>query len=1336
MQLTFIFSVINSATVNDRYVNVSDDMYKTTSKDNGIVQINSTQELKDFIWNFIEENSFEESEGDGGEMSESIDPEEKVVSGLETIKHKLSQFISSESARSPVPKSLRDEIETEDDVRETISKIVAEQQETIYQDQDNLDQQIQLIQEHLIEDYDSDGQLVEVFVNGDYAGQTMANVDELTTVENGEEPVIGPKNKVTWTLSAPQTPNAAIGPVSKDEYYDDYVEEDNLAEPSNNLAVPHLAASSALSNLNDLFKQHLPQQSDQPISPLSIINKLQQQSDQLPESETLNIILTPGHKNQPNIAILPTADLPQISSDISKDIGVDIEAILNSLAGSAAMIKNRPMIVEENHTQLIKQPGQPTTMKVKETMSEILGDSSNPKINVLKNKEEQNSFHDLESLIRQVTGETVQELPQDIPKGSLDLNEQLKLNVSTRTNIVNIFAFNIYPSQGGLPHHNYQVNEFSNVGTSIQTHANVLFQPPGEAPTQIESQYDFQSKPTSQPAKKANMIDKILGAVLLSQLEGGGSDRVIAALGQSPEMMSLLIKDSQPTPAPAPAIMSGLYPQGVDNLSEYSPGPYGTIARNKELEKLILAMTQAEQQSSQSQSMTNIMNDMPDYAKLLLKKNPQQLRQRSDGPLGPLGFSVNSGNDESSSSSNNNVVKSTKPEDILQSMGGGAAAALMAGAVVTVPYWMPLLAGRRRKREAVRLSRDSDPDISRDWLALLTGSKYTSSDNLEKRLHNWVEPKPDKKEKTPSKKPLEEEKLLSTSITVKDDIFTNRDIKEKVRVSLTEEDSKTINEWREQYTNKEEPNLYNTYYPLKDNEVIPLGSTTTKSTTLKPASTTTTTTSSTTRSSTSTTQGHTLPDSLLFWTTVRPAFSRRKTTLTTSSSPVSTTQLTTSSLKTTKSPKTTEPSTISTTTIVESKIPTSGFMWFTKKPKYNLDSNTTSSPSAWWKQQRPSTFVKLSSNLPPSKAVTATLRPNFSNNYQYNQPITRTPAQKQSWKEKFSPVQVSPLYETETELIIDNRSPAQSQFESQTKDFLLIDDVAPKSSIVNQKEKTILATLTKESSGKIGQKEVDLPKWPYVENLWNKVDKIMGDLLEPEDLKTNKISNIDNILTSLSLDTKAKNQLENEALYNSLNTGPTTTTIPSTSTSRPDQAYWQNLKKKHGFISAYTEYYPSESTEKPQPAFYNAQPFLPNEIILETEIQSVTQPGVVEGASNSLYFDDNNQPPSQPYVNNPSILVAKRNISSTSDVLVYLNELMKGSNDRREKDTSSERGTTMRSFFSPDLLSKSSFSPNFPHSQAGDSLGNTKNFLHLNKFQLNFDSLPFKKFLQVKSFLT
>ena len=356
-----------------------------------------------------------------------------------------------------------------------------------------------------------------------------------------------------------------------------------------------------------------------------------------------------------------------------------------------------------------------------------------------------------------------------------------------------------------------------------------------------------------------------------------------------------------------------------------------------------------------------------------------------------------------------------------------------------------------------------------------------------------------------------------------------------------------------------------------------------------------------------------------------------------------------------------------------------------------MNSATSTPASPWW-HKKPSTFVKLSSTDDSSAAlskITQPLKPNFSNQYEYNQPITRTPADKQSWNEKFRPVKVSPLYQSE----IDSG-------ENKGTDSLLIDDIVPKSSIVNQQQvKTSLGL------GETTQKDVDLPKWPYVETLWNKVDKIMGDLLEPEDEKANNISNIDNILSSLNLDTSEKNKIENDALYSSLNkkldVNPTS--------ARPDQEYWQNLKNKNGFISAFTDYY--QSTTK-KPAFYHHDLISSdsNEFLVETTLERQTE------SSNSLYFDAN-QPPSEPHINNQNILVAKRNISTSNDVLVYLNEIidMKNSNERTVKESASERGTTMKTLFSPDFHLFKEID------QVQDSLGNNKNFSHLNKFQLNFD---------------
>ena len=1372
-------------------------MFKTTSKDfetQHIVKINNTEDLTKYIWNFIDESSKSGNNENTGIknllssssstlQSETKSGPEKVapLESLGTIKQRLSHFISSsENQAQPRPKSLiREGLETEEDVKETISKIVSEQ-ESIYHEaagvNENLQEQIKIIQEHLIEDNENidlatdDDKIIEVYVDGELVSQAAPqDVTDETAAS------IGPQNKVTWTLSAPQTPNSGLSHMVSPEYYDtdaqyqEYDAEDAGSRPELALAQPpHIVASNALTSLNNLFREQLSSGSgDSPsLSPLDLIKRLQQSPTHLPESETLNIILTPGggKKSTPNIAILPTSELPDFSSSISHDIGVDIEAILSALAGSASKMKNMPMIVEENHTQLIKRPGKPTKMKIKETMSEILGDSSTPKINVLSNKEEENSFIDLESLIRQVTGEHVTEMPYDMPKSSINLDDNLKLNVSTKTNIVNIFAFNIYPSGAPKPVENYQLNDFSSLGTSIKTQANVVFQPPGEVPTLIESQYDYQSAPSpppSPPSKRQSTLDKILGAVLLSQLEGGGSDRVIAALGQNPEMMAALMSPSSaPRPVTAPPVSrpGGLYPAGVDNLSEYSPGPYGTIARNSAIKKLILAMSQAEQDTN-PERFASIMNEMPEYAKLLLKgsTNNRQSSSSGNGPIGPLGYPLGRNVDDESSSAPVNTKLAT---DLLQGVDPkSAAAALMGGAVVTFPYWLPLLAGgrRRRRRFAPRYSRDAgNPDISSDWLALLTGSKYGDTETITKRLDTWVT------QKTTG----EEEDSADT----KDDIPIRRKSNEKVRVSLTEKDKGNIQEWRKNYITNEKvkvkPELYSNYYPSEKTATDKPSTATTTTTILSFSTTITTITTSTkmtsikstTTKKTSSTFSYdttaTIPDTLLFWTTARPKLSFRKPfrsstmiTTTTSTTPNSIPNSKTYSsgeikntvvsdnywyFSTTRNPTTTTKSTTKSETDPANRsqttqriaTPSSGFLWFTKKPIYQLDSPVSSpssvSPStapsepesqdAWWKKN-PGTMIKLSAVIRDSTSSTTKsvevknndeVRPNFNNEYSYNQPITRTPSQKVNWNEKFKPVRATPLYQTQ---IIVNDSTEGSETKKKN-DFMWMDDVAPKSSMVSQNKKVE----TKSVGTKFSQKEVNLPKWPYVENLWNKVDKIMGDLLEPEDIKTNNISNINNIFSSLRLNTSDLEETENDNIYNSLNKKP--------STKRPDQAYWQNLKKKYGFISAYTEHYPEtdKTTEAPdnsiltrRPVFYNSGIPSLNEILLETEIQGLAQPQVIQG-SNSLYFDSTVQPPSQPYHNHPNILVAKRNISSSSDVLEYLNELMKESGSSVE-----ERETTMRSFFKPDLLPASQFPEEFTLlkeiDKVQESLGNNKNLL-------------------------
>ena len=1598
---------------------------QTTSLDtNNIVQVNNTEELTDFIRNFVKANSFKTERSDNINNSDllsgTLSSREKVsLDALGSIRERLSDFLSDKNYA--VPKAfVSAPTETQEEIKEKIIGIIKEQEKKYESTRtsteattphspntnDRIKQQMEIIQKHVDinqqaedttnNDNTNEEEIIEVYINGNLQNLESASEiegssddgpitngrfeDDKVSSHQSQGPAFGPVNNVPLsaytnnpprTPNTPNTPNSQISPsmyrpniqtsphsqqgmsqMAAQEYYtsEDYYEyeeydldtDDSGSNPKPSLAQApqhQLVASNALTSLNALFKQHLPN-SEQPetsgqesLIPLELLSQLQQTTGPgIPESETLNIILTPNTKDQayPNIAILPTADLPQISPNISRDIGVDIESILNSLAGSASRIRNQPMIVEENHTQLIKQPGMPTKLKVKETMSEILGNNPNPQINVLSNREEENSFHDLDSLIREVTGEAAPLLPtnmlnkQSMPKSAGGFDDQLKLNVSTKTNIVNIFAFNIYPSGTSSPsaEEMYELKDFAPLGTSIKTQAHVHLQPPGQTPAHIQSQYQYESKPTNPPVQKStnNNIDKILGAVLLSQLEGGGSDRVIEALGQNPEMMQALL-NSNPVTSTTTSPTLGLYPDGVENGAEYAPGPYGLIARNNALEKIILAMKQdigTEGGVKDLETYVNMMQGTPEYAQLLLSN---QMRERSDDKqaLGPLGYAMSS---ESKTTQNTNSgPNKVTPSEFLKAMGGSATAALMAGAVATYPYWLPLLAGkkRRKKRFVQKSSRSGNPEISTDWLALLTGSKYASTENSDKRMNNWVT-----KEKDESLEKSQND----------DDIVLGHELSDRVRVQLNDKNKEEILDWREQHkqkkkekptTKKPNPEFYTNYYPmLSKTKQTALSPTTTlpdeSSTTSLPIMTTSTTATTTTKRTskrptnrfysttskalvtptptnsieiTSTEKSTILPDSLLFWTTPRPKLTFRRTTkrpktstssflwftaapdsaptekttmtkdksqesfsqfienlspttkkakvtlttpkrsvkpnkltdtqktnnppklITITSGPLmyytttalpsttTTTTTTTPSKKIIKgvtastsflwfttaksSNKVTNPTQVTTTKTTKRKKtarPTSSFLWFTKSPKVKSSplpivreddfKSETGTSSAWWKPAnlpKPTNIKTLSAYLLDSsstrkpskgnkvntlttkklKTTTSTtnapssttkksystndfddllvwsnkyakptkstnrngFKPNFNNGYSYNVPITRTPPDKVSWEQKFKPVKVTQLSNYQTE----SKTQENNDFEYKKQDGKIDDsffiDVRPKSSLTSYDhtdETSYLKEIMKPVSSidKLQkQEEIELPKWPYVENLWKNVDKIVDDLITEEEILNATISqnvidsNLDSLWKDLDIDTSGLGRFDSDALSSeeaSIEDDMSYYPIEKV-TKEPDQEYWQELKRKHGFISAHTDMYPEKpSTFKPelaflqkdsQPQYYHANIPNLNKILHEKEIESAKKPELIK-SNNEISFDLTDQPLSMPYAKNPSILVARRNISSSSDILDYLSQLMNAANVLKDENDEEidgiDRDTTIRTFFKPDLL--------------------------------------------------
>ena len=108
-------------TGSDRYRNTNaklGQMFKTTSSETNsldFVQINNTEELTRFIWDFVEENSQSRNLNVKSDGDAVTSPEKVSLETLGTIRQKLSRFISESGQQHqyPVPKAIRDNIETQ-----------------------------------------------------------------------------------------------------------------------------------------------------------------------------------------------------------------------------------------------------------------------------------------------------------------------------------------------------------------------------------------------------------------------------------------------------------------------------------------------------------------------------------------------------------------------------------------------------------------------------------------------------------------------------------------------------------------------------------------------------------------------------------------------------------------------------------------------------------------------------------------------------------------------------------------------------------------------------------------------------------------------------------------------------------------------------------------------------------------------------------------------------------------------------------------------------------------------------------------------------------------------
>jgi hypothetical protein len=173
------------------------------------------------------------------------------------------------------------------------------------------------------------------------------------------------------------------------------------------------------------------------------------------------------------------------------------------------------------------------------------------------------------------------------------------------------------------------------------------------------------------------------------------------------------------------------------------------------------------------------------------------------------------------------------------------------------------------------------------------------------------------------------------------------------------------------------------------------------------------------------------------------------------------------------------------------------------------------------------------------------------------------------------------------------------------------------------------------------------PNWPYVENIWKNVDRIVEDLVNDDDTLLEKeipVSGQPDPLADVLSRFSLNNLMEDDSYIHNL--------PPYSFIEKPTQLAsneeWTDLKKQYGFFSS-----DSEDTKTSKP------------------------PGQV-------FFDPFDQPETQAYEKNPAIIIAKRNITTAEEILDYLGSLMKTTGDNPPE--TDERDTTTRSFFIAGLM--------------------------------------------------
>ena len=391
-------------------------------------------------------------------------------------------------------------------------------------------------------------------------------------------------------------------------------------------------------------------------------------------ADTINIVLSPTFgvedESTGDITIIPQSEMSRLRANISDLTGLDVDRLVEEVSAVVGKI-DAPLRVEEQHTQILRHEGARPKFKYTETTAQVVpsDDPHDPFIKVLSKKIEDGEIGgELGELISSGSSGNVASR-RDSMTPSATNGDDVKVNVTTKTNIVNIFTFNIILSNSTAK--NFSIDRTSPFKTNIETTATVDAGPNQSTLSVYKYSANEEGKDKSKGPGDPNTpeLDKWLKILLKHQVSG--------KRGEGSLIQEAILKDASLLQLPGGLPSRPFYRKVDDKEDDSKPD------------------------SSEASAVTTEKND-----------------------IGPLGYTLAPTSANQSSGTLDGIVK------FVESMGVGAIPTIFAGAIATYPFWMPLLAGgrRRRRREA-----PAKVDIPENWLSYLLGTRFGHNAKMSKR---------------------------------------------------------------------------------------------------------------------------------------------------------------------------------------------------------------------------------------------------------------------------------------------------------------------------------------------------------------------------------------------------------------------------------------------------------------------------------------------------------------------------------------------------------------------------------------------------------------------------